>query len=265
MDLLDADSVRAYVRRTQPKWIVSSAAYTAVDAAETDRDAAWAVNATAPGVLAEEASALSANVLHLSTDYVFPGIGDRPWVESDQTGPLNFYGTSKLAGEQAIAASGVAHVILRTSWVYSSTGKNFVRTMVRLLSTKDTPLRVVADQHGAPTSADDLASVISAIVGRPEPLQRLSGVYHCAGGGETTWAGLASAVRASLIGEHGLTPPEIIPVPSSEYPTPAARPGNSRLCCDKLWDAFGLTVPEWRISLKKILGDITATDLPHRG
>ena len=264
MDLADAGSIRRYVRETRPRWIVSCAAYTAVDAAETDRDAAWAINAIAPGVLAEEALRVGAELIHLSTDYVFPGTGDRPWVETDATGPLNVYGASKLAGELAVAATGVGHIILRTSWVYSATGKNFVRTMLRLLTTKDAPLRVVADQHGAPTATDDLAAVIAAIVRRAEPLQTLSGVYHCAGGGETTWAGFASAIRRYLLSKQ-IPAAEIVPVPGSEYPTPAARPGNSRLDCGKLRSAFGLEMPEWQTSLMPVLNELTATDLPGRG
>ncbi|SEB66818.1 dTDP-4-dehydrorhamnose reductase [Terriglobus roseus] len=299
MDLSNPDSIRAYVRATAPRWIVSCAAYTAVDAAETDREAAFAANATAPGILAEEAALLGAGLVHLSTDYVFPGDGTRPWVETDATAPPNVYGASKLAGEQAIEAVAartgtLPWFVLRTSWVYSGGGKNFVRTMLRLLSTKTDPLRVVADQHGAPTAATDLADAILALMLLCEDtacltetgenskargkeikadttvelpplmpaLGALSGIYHCAGTGETTWAGLAEAVREFLISSHGMTPPEIIPVPSSVYPTPAARPLNSRMDCSKLANNFGIRLPHWRQSVADALQVLAATDLP---
>ncbi len=273
MDLGDAESIRAYVRTTAPRWIVSSAAYTAVDAAENDRDAAFAVNGMAPGVLAQEAAALGCGLIHLSTDYVFEGGGTRPWVETDPTGPRNVYGASKLAGEQAIAAAGAPYVILRTSWVYSGGGKNFVRTMVRLLSTRVDPLRIVGDQHGAPTAAADLADAIFAILtfaeaeaaktgGSPaDGLAGRTGVYHCAGTGETTWAGLAEAVREYLRVQVGLHPPEIIPVPTAAYPTPAARPLNSRMNCDKLAASFGVRLPDWHTSVANALHELAATDL----
>jgi dTDP-4-dehydrorhamnose reductase len=277
MDLSDPESIREYVRSVKPRWIVSSAAYTAVDAAESDRDAAYAANAIAPGVLAEEAAALGAGIVHLSTDYVFPGTGTTPWVETDPTDPQNVYGASKLAGEQAIAAvaertGSLPWFVLRTSWVYSGGGKNFVRTMLRLLSTKTDPLRVVGDQNGSPTAAADLADVILAVMLNCEDaatsgslgasLAGLSGVYHCSGTGETTWAGLAGAVREYLQATHGINPPEIIPVPSSEYATPAARPLNSRMNCDKLNTSFGITLPHWRKSVTEALRDLAETDLP---
>jgi dTDP-4-dehydrorhamnose reductase len=276
MDLANADSIRTYVRSVAPRWIVSNGAYTAVDAAETDRDAAYAANATAPGVLAEEAAKLGAGIIHLSTDYVFPGTGTHPWVETDPTAPLNVYGASKLSGEQAIAATGAAHIILRTSWVYSGGGKNFVRTMLRLLSTKTDPLRVVADQHGSPTSATDLADAILGLMVATEfespnsdaPLAEAlgsrGGIYHCTGMGETTWAGLAGAVREYLIREHGMTPPEIIGVGSSEYPTPAARPLNSRMDCTRLFANFGIRLPHWHDSVEVALQQLAATDLQPR-
>jgi dTDP-4-dehydrorhamnose reductase len=271
LDLGSPDSIRAYVRKAAPQWIVSAAAYTAVDAAETDRDAAFAANATAPGILAEEAHALGAGILHFSTDYVFNGAGTRPWEETDATAPLNVYGASKLAGEQAIAATGAAHLILRTSWVYSGGGKNFVRTMLRLLSTKTGPLRIVADQHGAPTAAADLATAIAALIAwsasrsksPSAALADLSGVYHCAAGGETTWAGLAGAVRQFLQDKHGMHPPEIIPVPTEIYPTPATRPLNSRLNCTKLSETFGVYMPRWDSSVAVACKALAATDLPQ--
>ncbi len=271
LDIASPDSIRASIRQAGPRWIISSAAYTAVDAAESDRDAAFAANATAPGILAEEALALGAGIIHLSTDYVFDGSGTRPWIEADPTGPLNVYGASKLAGEQAIAATGVPHIILRTSWVYSGGGKNFVRTMLRLLSTKTDPLRIVGDQYGGPTAAADLATAIGSILQwcetrsalPAEALHRVSGIYHCAGSGETTWAGLACTVRTFLEHEHGLSSPEIIPVPTAAYPTPAVRPLNSRLDCTKLSATFGVHMPEWESSVTTACRTLAATDLPH--
>lgn len=278
MDLASSESIRSYVRNVQPRWIVSCAAYTAVDAAETQQEAAFAANATAPGVLAEEAARAGAGLIHYSTDYVFDGSGEEPWLETDATGPLNVYGASKLAGELAIAAvaaaSPLAWAVLRTSWVYSGGGKNFARTMLRLLSSRTEPLRIVADQHGAPTAAADLAAaalrVMQSVEGQPgnQPLatkmQAARGVYHCAGTGETTWAGFAEFIREYLQQEHDLRVPEIVPVSSTEYPTPAARPLNSRLNCQKLVDAFDAHMPHWQASLMVALREIAATDLPAR-
>lgn len=277
MDLASADSVRAFLRKVRPGWIVSSGAYTAVDAAEADRETAWAVNAAAPAIMAEEAKATGAVLIHLSTDYVFPGTGERPWVETDATDPLNVYGATKLAGEEAIARSGAAHIILRTSWVYSATGKNFVTTMLRLLTTRTEPLRVVADQYGCPTSADDLAGVILRIMGllkNQMPQSGLSlaavagsssGIYHCCGAGETTWADFASAIRRYLRTQHRATAPDIVPVSSSEYPTPATRPMNSRLNCGKLQSTFGISMRNWNESLDEVLETIFATDFEFPG
>ncbi len=275
LDLTAAESISGYIRQTRPRWIISCAAYTAVDAAESHPEEARSVNADAPGVLAEEAAAIGAGLLHFSTDYVFNGNGERPWLESDGTGPLNVYGSTKLEGERAIAAvagrSPLAYAVLRTSWVYSGSGRNFVRTMLRLLSTRTEPLRIVADQHGAPTAAADLATVVLALMGQAEEragggrlADAFSGVYHCAGTGETTWAGLANAVRKYLRVQYGLESPEIIPVPSSEYPTPAARPLNSRLNCDLLARTFGLFMPHWQTSLPLALQELAATELPER-
>ncbi len=275
LNLASADSIRGYIRGLQPRWIVSCAAYTAVDAAETDVDAAFAANGAAPGILAEEAAKVGAGLIHFSTDYVFNGTGQRPWVETDPTGPHNVYGASKLAGEEAIAAvaanASLPYVILRTSWVYSGGGKNFVRTMLRLLSTRTEPLQIVADQHGAPTAAADLADAVLAIIHSAEDqaigssLTRAndgwSGVYHCAGAGETTWACLAEAIRDYLRLQHGLEPPEIMHVSTSQYPTPAARPLNSRLNCDKLADTFGVRLPHWQTSLASSLCELASLDL----
>ncbi len=268
LDLLSPESIRACLRAARPQWVVSCGAYTAVDAAETDREAAFAVNATAPGVLAEEAAACGAALIHLSTDYVFDGSGTRPWVETDETRPLSVYGASKLAGEQAIVAvaerTALPYLILRTSWVYSGGGKNFVRTMLRLLSTRTEPVKVVADQHGAPTSADDLSATVLSLIALLEERsfrQGIAGLYHCAAGGETTWFHLAGSIREYLRvqcgGEHLA---EILPVSSAEFVTPAARPLNSRLDCQRLASTFGIRLPHWRGSVDRALRELTAKD-----
>lgn len=278
LDLADSQSIRSYVRSSKPRWIVSCAAYTAVDTAESQPEAAFAANGTAPGILAEEAARSGAGLIHYSTDYVFDGSGDKPWLETDVTGPLNVYGASKLAGEQAIAAvaqaSPLAWAVLRTSWVYSGGGKNFARTMLRLLSSRTESLRIVGDQHGAPTAAADLAlaafSIMKFVEGHAgdQPLaaamQATSGIYHCAGRGETTWAGFAEEIREYLQQEHDLRVAAIVPVASAEYTTPATRPLNSRLNCEKLLGTFGVHMPHWQASLALALRELAAIDLPVR-
>lgn len=255
LDLADADAIRRVVRALAPRVIVNPAAYTAVDKAEGEAELARAVNATAPGVLAEEAARLGALLLHYSTDYVFDGSGERPWREDDTTGPLNVYGATKLAGERAIQASGCRHLIFRTSWVYGARGANFLLTMRRLM--RDRPeLKIVADQIGAPTWCRDLAEASAAVLAqlaspargsdRPEPW----GVYHMSNAGETSWHGFAEAILALDPPE---TPPRLLPIPTSDYPTPAKRPLNSRLDNDKLARVFGIRLPDWRDELKLCL------------
>lgn len=275
LDLEQPDSIRAAVKAAKPRWIVSCGAYTAVDAAESHPEAAHASNAVAPGILAEEAAKCGAGLIHFSTDYVFDGSGERPWVETDPTGPLNVYGSSKLLGEEAVAAAlsstALPWAVLRTSWVYSGGGKNFVRTMLRLLSTRTEPLRIVGDQHGAPTAAADLAAAVLAIVRQGEAgsqdgtvhgaLLGRTGVYHCAGIGETTWAGLADTVREYLRLQHGLNSPAVVPIATADYPTPARRPLNSRLNCDRLHANFGLQLPHWQHSVANALQELATTDL----
>lgn len=275
LDLEQPESMRQVVRAAKPRWIVSCGAYTAVDAAESHREAAHAANAVAPGVLAAEATRCGAGLIHFSTDYVFDGSGQRPWVETDPTGPLNVYGATKLQGEQAVAAAYAATAlpwaVLRTSWVYSSGGKNFVRTMLRLLSTRTELLRIVGDQCGAPTAAVDLAAAGLAMVqqaeaGSPDGTLRgallgRTGIYHCAGTGETTWAGLADAIREYLRLQHGSEPVGIVPISTAGYPTPARRPLNSRLNCDRFHADFGVRLPHWRQSLAEALQELSMTDL----
>ena len=255
MDLADPASIQTYLRKTKPHWIVNPAAYTAVDKAESEPELAHAINGEAPGIIGREAAALNAKVIHFSTDYVFNGQGTTPWVETDPTGPLGVYGATKLAGEQALLASGAEAVILRTSWVYGATGKNFLRTILNLSKVRD-ELRIVGDQHGAPTWSRDLAQLSAHII--HTMAQKLtSGIYHAAGGGETTWAGFAEeAVRLTQTRFPEAKLAKITPIPSIEYPTPAARPSNSRMNCTRLNQTFGYTMLDWQNSLAQVLAEL---------
>ncbi len=249
MNLADADAVRRHVRAIAPRIIVNPAAYTAVDKAESDPARARAVNATAPGVLAEEAAHLGALLVHYSTDYVFDGSGDTPWREEDTCAPLNVYGATKLDGERAIQGSSCAHLIFRTSWVYGARGSNFLLTMRRLMRERS-ELKIVADQIGAPTwcrdlaeaTAQALACIVSPAGGFDD--QAPWGVYHMCNAGETSWHGFAEAIRALENADVSL-----LPIPTRDYPTPAQRPLNSRLDCDKLESTFGLRLRHWREAL----------------
>ena len=255
LDLTSEGSIRRFIRETKPRWIINPAAYTAVDKAESESELAYAINADAPRILGEEAARLGAAVLHFSTDYVFDGEKETPYEESDPTGPLGVYGASKLAGERGLAATGAAHLILRTSWVYGASGKNFLLTILKLAKQR-AELRIVADQHGAPTWSYDLAVLAAQIISRygAEEMAPLSGVYHATGQGETTWHGFASeAVRQAGHLEPGTEFARLIPIPSEEYPTPARRPRNSRLNCDKLQRTIGIGLPMWQASLTRVL------------
>ena len=268
MDLADPASIRSYLRAFRwgrnPRWILNPAAYTAVDKAESEPEAARAINTEALTVLGEEARKLGAAVVHFSTDYVFPGEGDKPYMEDDATGPLGVYGATKLAGEQALAATGAAHVILRTSWVYGATGKNFLLTVLRVARERP-EMRIVDDQHGAPTTARELARVTAAIVewagadGKDvaEAVGAVRGVYHAAAAGETTWFGFAGeALRLRRMAEPGTHFAELVPIATREYPTPARRPANSRLDCGKLARVFGLEFKPWQQGLAEIDADL---------
>ncbi|KVT83615.1 dTDP-4-dehydrorhamnose reductase [Burkholderia ubonensis] len=259
LDLADVDRIRAVVRDVRPALIVNPAAYTAVDQAECDEDAAMRVNAIAPGVLAEEAKALGAALIHYSTDYVFDGAKASPYLETDTPAPLNVYGSSKLAGERAIAAVGGAAIVFRTSWVYGSRGRNFLLTMLRLAAERP-ELKIVADQFGAPTWANTIAAMTSHVVAQAFAADDAlawwasrSGVYHLTAGGGASWHGFASAIvdLANLASR-----PSVVPIPSSDYPTPAKRPVNSRLSNDKLARTFGLVAPDWRDALELCLAGI---------
>ncbi len=263
-DLAQANQLGAVVRSHQPDLIVNAAAYTAVDKAESEQALAWAINATAPGVLAEETKRCGALLMHYSTDYVFDGTLSRPYDEADKTNPQSVYGCSKLAGEQAIAATGADHLILRTSWVYGARGHNFMRTILRLAAERDT-LRIVADQAGAPTwsrwIADATAHVARAALQRRVQGNFGSGVYHLAASGATTWHGFASAIVERyqvLCPQHSLAVREILPIPTSDYPLPASRPANSRLACGKIFDDYGIVAPAWQDALQRCLEELVA-------
>lgn len=252
LDLAQPAQIRQQVRQIAPDLIINAAAHTAVDQAESEPELAFAINATGPGVLAEEAARLGAPLIHYSTDYVFDGSKHEPYNESDVPAPLSVYGKSKLAGEQAIADVQGQHLTLRTSWVYSTHGRNFLLTMQRLLQEKP-QLRVVADQIGAPTWAGSIARSTLALIERWQSGQTGAwGTYHLTAGGHTSWFGFAQAIGAALR-EQGKPCAELIPIPSSDYPTPAARPLNSRLDCSRLQHEWGVSLPDWQTALHECL------------
>lgn len=251
LNLHNANAIRTALRELQPHIIINAAAYTAVDAAESDQTAAFQINAEAPRVLAEESERLGATLIHYSTDYVFDGSKQTAWLEDDATAPLSVYGRSKLAGEQAIADVGGSHLILRTSWVYGLYGKNFLLTMLKLAETRD-ELAIVNDQFGAPTWAGTIADATAAIIrdaGEPAQLAALSGLYHLCAGGHTSWFGFAQAIfsHASIKRK-----PKLRPVPTAEYPTPAQRPRNSLMNTDKFRRTFG-NLPAWDEALQRCM------------
>ena len=257
-DFSRPESLAATVRAVAPQIIVNAAAHTAVDRAESEPDLARAINATAPGVLARVAAASGAWLMHYSTDYVFDGSGNKPWVEDSPTGPLSAYGQTKLEGEQAIRASGCRHLIFRTSWVYAARGGNFAKTMLKLAADRDR-LTVIDDQIGAPTGADLLADLTAHALRTAAAQPQLSGTYHAVASGQTSWHGYASHVvaYARAAGQAIKVAPEaIVPVPTSAFPTPAWRPGNSRLDTRKLRDTFGLTLPPWHSGVDRMLAEV---------
>ena len=245
LDLAAPDRIVAAVRSTMPDVVVNAAAYTAVDQAEREPAAAHAINAAAVAVLADEARHTGALLVHFSTDYVFDGSKETPYVEEDVPNPLNEYGRSKLAGEQAIRETGGRHLILRTSWVYSARGRNFFLTMKRLLQEKQ-EVRVIVDQVGAPTCAAAIADATAAILGKSD--RRPNGVYHLTASGSTSWHGFATAI-ARL--ERSAT--RVVPILSEAYPSPARRPRNSRLSNEKLLRQFGFALPSWEDGLKAVV------------
>lgn len=251
LDLADSEAIRQRVRAERPELIINAAAHTAVDLAESEPEVAFALNATAPGVLAEEAAALGAPLIHYSTDYVFDGRKSAPYTEDDLPNPLGVYGRSKLAGEEAIRQIGGAHLILRTSWVYSLHGRNFLLTMQRLLQERE-QLNVVNDQVGAPTWAGDIATATAALIQRWQQGRQAWGTYHFTAGGETSWFGFASAIAETLKAQ-GKPCARLEPIPSSAYPTPAQRPLNSRLDGSKLRRDWDVALSDWRQGLEACL------------
>jgi len=269
IDLLDINGLREEIRRIRPSIIVNAAAYTAVDQAQSEPEVATKINSEAPAAMAEEAKRLDALFITYSTDYVFDGKSATPYRESDPTAPLNVYGASKLSGEQAVEAVGGNYLIFRTSWVYGARGKNFLKTILKLVAERP-ELKIVNDQMGAPTWSRDLADATRKIIEQlaaraesenisiSETLGDRRGIYHMTSAGSVSWYGFAAAIVEEME-KRGLSKSalaELVPIPSSEYPTPAARPHNSRLCNEKLKNAFGVMLPAWRESLASVMNEL---------
>jgi dTDP-4-dehydrorhamnose reductase len=257
LDLSRPDALRKTVRAIAPDAIVNAAAYTAVDRAESEPELARAINAIAPGILAEEAHRLDAVLVHYSTDYVFDGTKPEPYTESDSPNPLSVYGRTKLEGERAIGASGCRHLTLRTSWVYGTRGSNFLLTMLRLARERR-QLRIVDDQIGAPTWCREIAQATAALLARPDlAAPGIGGLYHLTARGATSWFGFAQAIFESPeMARIGVTPPAIEAIPTSAYPTPARRPANSRLDCARLERRAGVRPAAWDAVLPRALAEL---------
>jgi dTDP-4-dehydrorhamnose reductase len=257
-DFTDLGGLARTVRAVAPDVIVNAAAYTAVDKAESEQQLVRTVNALAPGVLAQEAGDINALLIHYSTDYVFDGNGEKPWLETDPAAPLNVYGATKLESEQLIQQSACRHLIFRTSWVYGARGNNFARTMVRLAGERDR-LNVINDQIGAPTGADLLADITAHAIRTALQRPELSGLYHLVAAGETSWHGYARFVidfarRAGIALK--VAPDAINPVPTSAFLTPAKRPHNSRMDTTKLRHTFELNLPSWETGVERMLSEV---------
>ena len=254
LDLTQHDEIRRVIRAIKPDLIINPAAYTVVDKAETEPELAFAINATAPQILAEEAANIDAKLIHFSTDYVYSGSKASPYTEDDTTEPLSVYGKSKLAGEDAIRVVGAQHLVLRTSWVYGAHGKNFLKTILRLAGERD-ELRIVADQFGAPTSSLSIADAILSVLNKWQ--DETTGIYHFVNAGQTSWHGFATAIveeYTRLQAIHGwpvlrIAPDKIQAITTREFPTPAARPANSCLDCSMLVRDFSVKLPDWRDAL----------------
>jgi dTDP-4-dehydrorhamnose reductase len=257
VDFTNPDSIRAAVRAVEPAVIVNAAAYTAVDKAESDLDRATAINATGPGILAEEARRLGSLMVHYSTDYVFDGSKSGPWVEMDTPNPLSTYGKTKLDGDLAIQAAGCDYLIFRTSWVYGARGGNFLLTMLRLGQERP-ELRIVADQIGAPTTSECIAQATADVLSQVlapggKGIDGRSGIYNLSNSGETNWCDFAEAILSKAAVTYGFMKPRLIPIPTSEYPTPARRPLNSRLSGERLLTTFGVALPPWEEGLALVM------------
>jgi dTDP-4-dehydrorhamnose reductase len=261
IDFSKPDSIRTAMRAAEPAVILNAAAYTAVDKAESDPELATAINATAPGVIAEEAKRLGGLLVHYSTDYVFDGSKLTPWVETDAPNPLNAYGRTKLAGDQAIQALGCDYLIFRTSWVYGARGNNFLLTMLRL-GKERAELRIVDDQIGSPTSSECIAQATSDVLAQVlapggAGMQGRSGIYNLTSSGETSWFGFAKAILTEAASRFGSPLPNLVSILTADYPTPAKRPANSRLSCERLEQTFGVTLPHWEHALSLVLDTLT--------
>jgi dTDP-4-dehydrorhamnose reductase len=250
VDIADRAAIVAAIRRERPDLVVNAAAYTAVDRAESEAEAAFAINAAAPGDIAAACAEAGIRLIHISTDYVYDGTKPGPYVEGDPISPLGIYGRSKAAGDAAVAAALAEHVILRTAWVYSAHGGNFVKTMLRLAGERPS-LRVVADQHGSPTAAADIAAAIVAVAARIGAGEGRWGVFHFTGAGATTWHGFAEAIVA-LAGKNV----PVTAITTAEYPTPARRPANSVLDCTKIAAAYGINGRPWRDALAEVIAEL---------
>lgn len=257
-DLADPASIERTIGGIRPDLIVSAAAYTAVDRAEDEPELAMAINGIAPGVIGGAAARIGAQVVHLSTDYVFDGSANRPWREDDPVAPLGVYGTTKLEGERALAASSARYAILRTAWVYSPFGANFVKTMLRLAETRAT-LSVVGDQVGCPTSALDIADAVLTVADRwaADPAHGIDAVYHLAGADEADWATFARAIFAESAAGGGPSA-DVAGIPASAYPTRAQRPANSRLDCARFARTFDHRLPGWPVALPPLVARLLA-------
>ncbi len=252
LDLTATDRIAAFVEAARPDLVINAAGYTAVDRAESEPGLSFAVNAVAPGRIAAGCAAIGAGLIHLSTDYVFDGAKGEPYREGDPVAPLGVYGRSKQAGEDAVRAAGARHVILRTAWLFSPHGQNFVKTILRLARERD-ELEVVDDQLGCPTAAGDLAQTIIAIAARmSDGDDRAQGTFHAAGGGAASWHGLAAAILADLA-RRGGPRPRLRAIPTAAFPLPARRPPDSRLDCGRLAATFGLRLPDWQDALARVL------------
>lgn len=251
-DLSSHNFISRMLQEIKPQIIVNAAAYTAVDKAETDEKICMSINAHAPQVLAEEAKKLKALLVHYSTDYVFDGHSTQPYKEDDRTQPLNVYAKSKLQGDLAILASGCPHIILRTSWVYGARGRNFLLTMLKLAEQKDT-LKIVDDQMGAPTWSRLIAEATAQIIAR---YQGQDGLYNLTSAGKTSWYGFAQAIFELYSTKKGIKIPQLIKIPSSDYPVPAKRPQNSLLCPEKLQKTFAICLPDWKDALQMCLEEL---------